>query len=137
LSDALLLLLDQVEKKEDKERAFVFGNVGEGKWHTSIVRRAKASAAAAPRVIEQLPSDDTSHLSPGTCFCENGQQYDQSATLDGRPSVALSIYQLPGSNALETARGVYAKMKELKNRFPEGVDYEIVYDTTPLGERPA
>src|SRR5256714_13352696 len=42
------------------------------------------------------------------------QQYDQSCTLDGKPSVALSIYQLPGSNALDTAGGVYAKMKELK-----------------------
>jgi multidrug efflux pump len=60
------------------------------------------------------------------------QQYDQSCTLDGKPSVALSIYQLPGSNALDTARGVYQKMKELKTRFPEGLDYKIVYDTTPF-----
>ena len=60
------------------------------------------------------------------------QQYDQSATLDGKPSVALSIYQLPGSNALDTADQVYAKMAELKQRFPEGLDYEIVYDTTPF-----
>jgi hydrophobe/amphiphile efflux-1 (HAE1) family protein len=60
------------------------------------------------------------------------QQYDQSATLDGGPSVALSIYQLPGSNALETAQGVYAKMADLKKRFPEGLKYEIVYDTTPF-----
>jgi multidrug efflux pump subunit AcrB len=60
------------------------------------------------------------------------QQYDQSCTLDGKPSVALSIYQLPGSNALETAGGVYAKMKELKTRFPDGLDYKIVYDTTPF-----
>ena len=60
------------------------------------------------------------------------QQYDQSCTLDGKPSVALSIYQLPGSNALETADGVYAKMKELKTRFPDGLDYQIVYDTTPF-----
>ena len=60
------------------------------------------------------------------------QQYDQSATLDGKPSVALSIFQLPGSNALETARGVYAKMDELKKRFPEGLDYKIVDDTTPF-----
>ena len=60
------------------------------------------------------------------------QQYDQSCTLDGSPSVAMSIYQLPGSNALQTARGVYAKMKELKQRFPEGLDYKIVYDTTPF-----
>ena len=60
------------------------------------------------------------------------QQYEQSCTLDGKPSVALSIYQLPGSNALDTAGEVYAKMKELKDRFPEGLDYQIVYDTTPF-----
>jgi multidrug efflux pump subunit AcrB len=60
------------------------------------------------------------------------RQYDQTCTLDGKPSVALSIYQLPGSNALETAQGVYKKMKELKTRFPDGLDYKIVYDTTPF-----
>jgi len=60
------------------------------------------------------------------------QQYEQSCTLDGQPSVALSIYQLPGSNGLETASGVYAKMEELKARFPEGLDYKIAYDTTPF-----
>jgi multidrug efflux pump subunit AcrB len=60
------------------------------------------------------------------------QQYDQSCTLDGEPSVALSLYQLPGSNALDTAKGVYTKMKELKTRFPDGMDYQIVYDTTPF-----
>jgi multidrug efflux pump len=60
------------------------------------------------------------------------QQYEQSCTLDGRPSVALSIYQLPGSNALDTADGVYAKMEDLKSRFPDGLDYQIVYDTTPF-----
>ena len=60
------------------------------------------------------------------------QGYDQSCTLDGQPSVALSIYQLPGSNALDVAHQVRAKMDDLKSRFPEGVDYAIVYDTTPF-----
>jgi hydrophobe/amphiphile efflux-1 (HAE1) family protein len=60
------------------------------------------------------------------------QQYDQAATLDGKPSVALSIYQLPGSNALDTADNVYAKMVELQRRFPDELKYEIVYDTTPF-----
>ncbi|MDR3619951.1 MAG: efflux RND transporter permease subunit [Paludisphaera borealis] len=60
------------------------------------------------------------------------QGYDQACTLDGRPSVALSVYQRPGSNALETANSVRAKMEELKERFPEGLDYAIVYDTTPF-----
>jgi multidrug efflux pump subunit AcrB len=63
------------------------------------------------------------------------QQYDQSCTLDRvHESVALSIYQLPGYNALETAGRIRAKMRELKARFPEGLDYKIVYDTTPFIE---
>ncbi len=61
------------------------------------------------------------------------QQYDQSCTLDTEPSVALSIYQLPGSNAIKTAQAVYAKMEELKPRLEqEGLEYSIVYDTTPF-----
>jgi multidrug efflux pump subunit AcrB len=60
------------------------------------------------------------------------QGYDQTCTLDGKPSVALSIYQRPGSNALATADKVRAKMEELKERFPAGLDYSIVYDTTPF-----
>ena len=60
------------------------------------------------------------------------QQYEQTCTLDGQPSVAMSIFQLPGSNALDTAQGVYAKMEELKSHFPVGLDYQIVYDTTPF-----
>ena len=60
------------------------------------------------------------------------QAYDQVCTLDGGPSVALSIYQLPGSNALQVAELVKKRMSELKSRFPAGLDYDIVYDTTPF-----
>ncbi len=58
--------------------------------------------------------------------------YDQVCTLDGKPSVALSIFQLPGSNALSIAQAVRTKMEDLKDRFPDGIDYSIVYDTTPF-----
>lgn len=57
---------------------------------------------------------------------------DQAATLDGKPSTALAVFQLPGSNAVATADLIRAKMEELKGRFPEGLDYKIVYDTTPF-----
>ncbi len=60
--------------------------------------------------------------------------YDQTCTLDGKPSVALAIYQLPGTNALETAKKVKDKMLELRAKFPPGVEYGIVYDTTPFIE---
>src|SRR5207248_2820525 len=58
--------------------------------------------------------------------------YDQTCTLDQKPSVALSVYQLPGSNALDVARRVRERMKQLRDRFPPGIDYSIVYDTTPF-----
>jgi multidrug efflux pump len=56
---------------------------------------------------------------------------DVSSYLDGMPSAGIGVFQLPGSNALATADRVKAKMEELKERFPEGVDYRICYDTTP------
>jgi len=62
----------------------------------------------------------------------DAQQYDTSCTLDNQASVALSIYQLPGSNALKVAGDVRKKMKELQKSFPEGVDYRIAFDTTPF-----
>ncbi len=62
------------------------------------------------------------------------QQYDQAASLDGQPSVGLAVFQLPGSNALSVGEEIKKKMQELKKRFPRGVDYRIVYDTTPFIE---
>src|SRR5262249_11855946 len=46
--------------------------------------------------------------------------------LDGKPSVALAVFQLPGSNALEVADQVRAKMREQRQRFPQGLAYTIV-----------
>ncbi len=60
------------------------------------------------------------------------QNYNQSCTFDGHPSVGLSIYQLPGTNALDVAERVQARMRELKARFPDGVEYSTAYDTTPF-----
>jgi len=60
------------------------------------------------------------------------QQYDTSCTLNGQQSVALSVFQLPGSNALAVSQNVRATMKELSKSFPDGLHYQIVYDTTPF-----
>ncbi len=62
------------------------------------------------------------------------QLYDQICQADGQPAVALAIFQLPGSNALDVAEQIKAKMRELSEQFPEGVEYRIDYDTTPFIE---
>jgi multidrug efflux pump len=56
---------------------------------------------------------------------------DRNNYMDGMPSMGIGVFQLPGSNALATAERVKAKMRELKKRFPQGLDYHIYYDTTP------
>jgi multidrug efflux pump len=58
------------------------------------------------------------------------KSYDVSSYLDGQPSVTLALYQLPGANALATAQSIRAEMDRLSKRFPPGMEYRIVYDTT-------
>ncbi len=56
---------------------------------------------------------------------------DISNHLDNMPAIGMGVFQLPGSNVLDTAARVKAKMKELKTHFPAGLEYAIAYDTTP------
>ncbi|TMQ35389.1 MAG: efflux RND transporter permease subunit, partial [Planctomycetota bacterium] len=60
------------------------------------------------------------------------QNYSLACTFDGHPSAGLAVFQLPGTNALAVANQIRAKMEELKADFPEGVAYQIAYDTTPF-----
>ncbi len=56
--------------------------------------------------------------------------YTVNSKLSGKPATALVIFQRPGSNALATSEAVRAKMAELKQRFPPGLDFAVVYDPT-------
>src|ERR1700729_892670 len=56
--------------------------------------------------------------------------YALRALLDNKAAAAIPIFQRPGSNAIEISEQVRAKMAELKKDFPQGVDYQIVYDPT-------
>jgi HAE1 family hydrophobic/amphiphilic exporter-1 len=58
------------------------------------------------------------------------QTYNLSGRLNGKPAAVLALYQLPGSNALEAAAAVRAKLAELKPHFPPDLEYTISLDTT-------
>ena len=59
--------------------------------------------------------------------------YNQGQTFDGHQSVGIGVFQLPGTNALDVADRVRRQDgKELKAQFPDGLDYQIAYDTTPF-----
>jgi multidrug efflux pump len=57
-------------------------------------------------------------------------QYALRSLLNNKPAVAIPVFQRPGSNAIEISDAVRGRMAELKQSFPQGVDYEIVYDPT-------
>ena len=58
------------------------------------------------------------------------QDYNIATRLNGKPAAVLGIYQLPGSNAVEAAKGVRKLMAEMDEKFPADLDYAITLDTT-------
>jgi hydrophobic/amphiphilic exporter-1 (mainly G- bacteria), HAE1 family len=58
------------------------------------------------------------------------QDYSIAGRYNGRPSAIIAAYQLPGSNAVDAAAGVKKLMAQMKQRFPEDMDFAIALDTT-------
>src|SRR5207237_10299717 len=58
------------------------------------------------------------------------REFTVNTGLGGKPPTAIAIIQLAGPNALGTSDAVRKKMADLKQRFPAGLDYTIVYDPT-------
>jgi HAE1 family hydrophobic/amphiphilic exporter-1 len=58
------------------------------------------------------------------------RDYVTNSYLNGKPAVALAIFQRPNTNALSAAEAIIAKMEELKQDFPPGLAYQIVYNPT-------
>ena len=69
---------------------------------------------------------DVAHIDLGSA------SYSVVSQLDGRPTAAIAIYQQPGSNSLDVSTGVKAKMQELSQNFPAGVQYNVTLDTTDV-----
>ena len=62
------------------------------------------------------------------------QDYNSFGRLNGKPAGAMAVYLLPGANQLKASETIYATMARAKALFPPGMDYKIVYDTTPAVE---
>ena len=81
-------------------------------------------------VIRENPDGSLVRLKDVARVELGAQIYNIAGRLNGRPAAVMAIYQLPGSNALEAAKGVKDLMAELKRRFPADLDYAISLDTT-------
>ncbi|TKK64244.1 multidrug efflux RND transporter permease subunit [Ilyomonas limi] len=58
--------------------------------------------------------------------------YNSNSFVDGKRASYLLIFQAPGSNALDVADGVYAKMEELKKAFPKDIDYVVPFESVTV-----
>jgi len=58
------------------------------------------------------------------------QDYSTVGRFNGKPSAVIACYQLPGSNAVDAAAGVQKLMTQMKQRFPEDLDFVVALDTT-------
>src|SRR5438067_3006021 len=96
----------------------------EDQFRAIVVKTASDGSAT---YLRDVVADDR----PGQKGVEMGaKNYDVNSYLDGDPAITLAVFQLPGSNAVETAKAIRTRMEELKQDFPKGVDYRLVYDTT-------
>jgi len=60
--------------------------------------------------------------------------YASNSFVDGKRAAYLLVYQAPGSNAIETAKGIVAKMEELKKSFPKDIDYIVPFESVTVVE---
>jgi HAE1 family hydrophobic/amphiphilic exporter-1 len=58
--------------------------------------------------------------------------YASNSFVDGKRASYLLVYQAPGSNALEVAKGIYAVMDDLKKSFPKDVDYVVPFESVSV-----
>jgi hydrophobic/amphiphilic exporter-1 (mainly G- bacteria), HAE1 family len=81
-------------------------------------------------VVRETPDGATVRVRDVARMELGAQDYSISGRFNGKPGAIIAAYQLPGSNAVDAAAGVKKLMAQMKERFPEDMDFAISLDTT-------
>src|SRR6266446_3271873 len=81
-------------------------------------------------IVRETPDGGTVRVKDVARVELGAQDYSIISRLNGKPAIVIPVYQLPGSNAVQTADGVRKLMAEMKQRFPDDMDYAISLDQT-------
>jgi HAE1 family hydrophobic/amphiphilic exporter-1 len=81
-------------------------------------------------IVREAPNGGTVRVRDVARVELGTQDYSMIARLNGKPSAVISVYQLPGTNAVQTVAGIRKFMEQMKQRFPQDVDYTISLDQT-------
>src|SRR5579871_2046222 len=86
-------------------------------------------------IVRETPNGGTVRVKDVARVELGTQDYSMLCRLNGKPAAGLAVYQLPGSNAVQTVEGVQKLMAQLKQRFPQDMDYIVSLDqTAPVTE---
>src|ERR1039458_7008910 len=84
-------------------------------------------------IIKTIPSTGELVYMKDIARVELGKfTFSSNSFVDGKRASYLLIYQAPGSNALETANGVYAELAKLKESFPADVEYKVPFESVTV-----
>src|SRR6266403_1403858 len=81
-------------------------------------------------IVREAPDGGTVRVKDVARVELGAQDYSIVSRLNGKPAIVIPVYQLPGTNAVQTAAGVRKLMAEMKQSFPEDMDYAISLDQT-------
>ncbi|HLX85598.1 MAG TPA: efflux RND transporter permease subunit [Terriglobales bacterium] len=81
-------------------------------------------------IVREAPNGGTVRVRDVARVELGTQDYSLMSRLNGKPSAAVAVYQLPGSNAVQTVAGVRKLMAQMKQRFPQDIDYTVSLDQT-------
>jgi hypothetical protein len=81
-------------------------------------------------IVRELPNGGIVHVRDVARIELGAQDYTLSGRINGKPGAIIAVYQLPGSNAVDAAKGVRKVMQEAKKRFPHDIEYVVSLDTT-------
>src|ERR1700721_2502248 len=81
-------------------------------------------------IVREAPNGGTVRVRDVARVDLGTQDYSLMSRLNGKPSAAIAVYQLPGSNAVHTVKGARRLMAQMKQRFPQDIDYTVSLDQT-------
>jgi multidrug efflux pump len=97
----------------------------------STLGRLSEAAQFEKIILRALPDGRMVRLGDVARVELGAKNHDVNVRFDGQPTVFLAVFQMPDANALDVHDRVVAKMEELKQSFPDGVDYDVPFDTAP------
>ncbi len=99
-------------------------------WSVRAQGRLTSPEEFGDIIIRESPDGGIVRLRDVARMELGSQDYSLSGRINGKPGAVIAVYQLPGSNAVDAARGVRRVMDEARKRFPQDVDYVVSLDTT-------